>query len=130
MKKLLKAFFIMQNLCKKYQGIDLLVEKNNTLIVLIMLTCCKLPKNDLYEIIRTYNNEIFNAMIQNLGFLKEILVPITDPKSKVNEMILSCEPKKIEVKHVNKEDLNIFHYAIIGSGLEYVLNHLKFIGKD
>lgn len=129
MKKLLKAFFIMQRLCKKYQEIDLLVEKNNTLIVLIMLTCCKMPKNDLYETIRTYNNEIFGAMIDNLKFLKDILVPITDPKSKINEMILSCEPKKIDVKHVNKEDLNIFHYTIIGSGLEYVLNHLKFIGK-
>jgi hypothetical protein len=44
-------------------------------------------------------------------------------------MILQCEPKRIDVKHINKEDLNIFHYTIIGSGLEYVLNHLKFIGK-
>lgn len=129
MKKLLKSFFIMQNLCKKYQDIDLLTEKNNTLNVLIMLMCCKMPKNDLYETIRTYNNEIFNEMIQNLDFLKDILVPITDSKSKINEMILSCEPKKIDVKHINKDDLNIFHYTIIGSGLEYVLNHLKFIGK-
>jgi hypothetical protein len=129
MKKLLKAFFIMQNLCKKYQDIDLLVEKNNTLTVLIMLMCCRMPKNDLYETIRTFNNEIFNEMIQNLKFLKEILVPITDPKSKINEMVLFCEPKKIDVNHVKQEDLNIFHYTIIGSGLEYVLNHLKFIGK-
>jgi membrane-bound inhibitor of C-type lysozyme len=50
-----------------------------------------------------------------------MLIPISDPKSKINEMILSCEPKKIEVKHVNKEDLSIFQYTIIGSGLEYVL---------
>jgi hypothetical protein len=129
MKKMLKAFFIMQNLCKKYQDIDLLIEKNNTLIVLIMLMCCRMPKNDLYETIRSYNNEIFNEMIQNLKFLKDILVPMKDPKSKINEMILACEPKKIDVKHVKAEDVNIFHYTIIGSGLEYVLNHLKFIGK-
>ena len=89
MKKLLKAFFIMQNLCKKYLDIDLLMEKNNTLIVLIMLMCCRMPKNDLYETIRTYNSEIFNEMIQNLKFLKEILVPISDPKSKISEMIAS-----------------------------------------
>jgi len=37
MKKLLKAFFIIQKLCKKYQNMDLLNEKNNTLTVLIML---------------------------------------------------------------------------------------------
>lgn len=129
MKKILKAFFIIQNLCKKYQNIDLLIEKRNTLTVLILLMCCKMPKNDLYETIRTFNNEIFNTMVQNLGFLKEILIPITDSKSKINEMILQCEPSKIDVKHINKEDLNIFHYTIIGSGLEYVLNHLKFIGK-
>ena len=129
MKKLLKAFFIMHNLCKKYQKVDLLNEKNNTLIILIMLMCCRMPKNDLYETIRTYNSEIFNEMIQNLKFLKDILVPITDPKSKISEMIMSCEPNKIDVKAVKKEDLNIFRYTIIGSGLEYVLNHLKFIGK-
>ena len=33
------------------------------------------------------------------------------------------------MKNIEKEDLNIFHYTIIGSGTEYVLNHLKFIGK-
>mmetsp|Transcript_42636 Transcript_42636/g.49876 ORF Transcript_42636/g.49876 Transcript_42636/m.49876 type:complete len:163 (-) Transcript_42636:2482-2970(-) len=88
-----------------------------------------MPKNDLYETIRNYNNEIFNAMLQNLGFLKEILVPISDKSSRINEMIFTLEQKKIEVKHINKDDLNIFHYTIIGSGLEYVLNHLKFIGK-
>jgi hypothetical protein len=119
----------MQNLCKKFQDIDLLMEKNNTLIVLIMLICCRQPKNDLYEIIRTYNSEIFNEMILNQKFLKEILVPISEPDSKINEMIQSCEKKRIDVKNIEKEDLNIFHYTIIGSGMEYVLNHLKFIGK-
>lgn len=39
MKKLLKAFFILQNLCKKYHNIDLLMKKNNTLIILVMLMC-------------------------------------------------------------------------------------------
>ena len=88
-----------------------------------------MPKNDLYETIRSYNNEIFDVVIQNLAFLKEILVPISDKSSKISEMIFNCEQKKIEVKHISKDDINILHFTIIGSGLEYVLNHLKFIGK-
>jgi len=39
MKKLLKTFFIIQNLCKKYLQTDLLMERTNNLIVLILLTC-------------------------------------------------------------------------------------------
>jgi hypothetical protein len=128
MKKLLKAFFIMHTLCKKCMNVDLLSEKNNTLVLLIMLTCLKMPKNDLYDTVRTHP-EIFDVMIMNLSFLKEILVPLSDPKSRVNELILSCEKKRIEIQHVKKEDLNIFHYIIICNGLEYVLNHLKYIGK-
>ena len=45
-------------------------------------------------------------------------------------MIYNCEQKKIEVKHIVKDDINILHFIVIGSGLEYVLNHLKFIGKS
>lgn len=89
MKKLLKAFFIMHSLCKKYMNIDLLGEKNNTLILLIMLTCCKMPKNELYDTVRLYSTDIFHVMIQNQSFLKEILVPMSDSKSRINEMILS-----------------------------------------
>ena len=59
------------------------------MIVLIMLICCRQPKNDLYEIIRTYNSEIFNEMILNQKFLKEILVPASEPKSKIEDMIHS-----------------------------------------
>ena len=129
MKKLLKAFFIMHGLCKKYMGVDLLTEKNNTLVLLIMLTCCKMPKNDLYNTVRLYSTDIFNVMIMNQGFFKDILVPSSEAKSRISEMIMSCEAKKIEVKHIKNEDLHIFHFIIICNGLEYVLNHLKYIGK-
>ena len=45
-------------------------------------------------------------------------------------MIYNCEQKKIEVKHIVKDDINILHFTVIGSGIGYVLNHLKFIGKS